>query len=77
LTIIINFCIIEQKELDMNMIVSKKLLMAILGVVAVLLEDFVGLQLSDAQMTSIAAVVVAYLAGQSYVDGKPRSEDKK
>ena len=48
--------------------ISKKLTLAIIGLLAVILNGPLGLGLSDAQMSDLVKLVAAYVLGQAGVD---------
>jgi hypothetical protein len=49
---------------------SRKFIVALLTVLSIVVANFTGVELSDTEIASIAGVVMTYLGGQSYVDGK-------
>lgn len=48
---------------------SRKFIVALLTVLSIVVANFTGVELSDVEIASLAGVVMAYLGGQSYVDG--------
>jgi len=47
---------------------SRKLIVAAIGSLLILLNEQIGLDMSTETMASVASVVAAYILGQSYVD---------
>lgn len=54
----------------MEKFTSRKFIVAVLTAAGILLSAVTGVELSDAQIASLAGIVMTYLGGQSYVDGK-------
>ncbi|MBN2327422.1 MAG: hypothetical protein JXR73_09725 [Candidatus Omnitrophica bacterium] len=54
----------------MDRFCSRKFAVAMITVLSIVLANFTGIELSDAEIASLAGVVMTYLGGQSYVDGK-------
>ena len=49
---------------------SRKLWITALVPILGLIAKAIGVELSDAAITAVAGIVIAYLVGQSYVDSK-------
>lgn len=49
---------------------SRKFIVAVVTVLSIMIAAFTGVELSDGEIASIAGIVMTYLGGQSYVDGK-------
>lgn len=47
---------------------SRKLIVAAIGSILILINEQIGLDMSTATMASVGGVVAAYILGQSYVD---------
>lgn len=56
--------------IQLNKYNSRKFIVAVLTAVSILLAKVTGVELSDADIACLAGVAVAYLGGQSYVDGQ-------
>lgn len=56
----------------MQKLKSRKLAMAIIAGLLVVLNDGLGLNLPTESVMSVAGVVMAYIFGQSYVDAKEK-----
>jgi len=49
---------------------SRKFIVALLTVLSVIASAVTGVELSEAEIAAVAGVVITYLGGQSYIDGK-------
>ncbi|MBN2328631.1 MAG: hypothetical protein JXR73_15925, partial [Candidatus Omnitrophica bacterium] len=47
---------------------SRKFIVAVVTVLSIIIASLTGVELSDAEIASIAGIVMTYLGGQSYVD---------
>jgi hypothetical protein len=54
----------------MKKFASRKFLVSLVTVVSLVASKFTGVELSEAEIISIASVVSVYLGGQSFVDSK-------
>ena len=56
----------------MNKLKSRKFWMAVLTALLIILNDGLGLDIPNESLISIVGIVVAYIAGESYIDSKKR-----
>jgi len=54
----------------MDMVLSKKLITAIVSIITIALNKKIGLDLSENDILAIAGVAAAYITGQSFIDTK-------
>lgn len=57
----------------MGKFASRKFLVTLISAAFVALNQALGLDLSEETILAVAGIVVAYLAGQSYVDRKEKA----
>lgn len=60
----------------MNKLKRRKLWMAVVSAILVVLNEGLGLGVDGETVLAFAGIVMSYIFGQAYVDGKTKKEEK-